>query len=54
MNNYKENLEQITDFYSKRGILYTFTGNNSKEIYDKIIFQMKPKYQELSKIVQLN
>lgn len=54
MDNYKENLEQITDFYSKRGILYTFTGNNSKEIYDKIIFQLNPKYQEIPKTLQIN
>lgn len=54
MEAYKEHLEQIAEYYAERGILYTFTGINSKEIYDKIISQMQPKIQEIPKIVQIN
>ena len=54
MKNYKEHIDQIVDFYSKKGILYAFNGNNSKEIYEKIIAQMQPKFQESQKLVQIN
>lgn len=37
MHNYKSNLDPILDYYIEKGILHMFTGDNSKEIYSKII-----------------
>ncbi len=51
MAHYKEHLDSIIDFYSDRGILYSFNGNNSKEIYDKIISKLAPESEKKAVLI---
>lgn len=51
MTQYKEHLDSIIDFYSNRGILYSFSGNNSKEIYEKIISKLSPESQNKAVLI---
>lgn len=37
MLNYRNNLNPILEHYNQKGILHMFTGDNSEEIYSKII-----------------
>ena len=43
MFHYKSNLKPSLDYYNHRQILYVFTGDNSAEIYSKIIDKFTTK-----------
>lgn len=43
MKSYTDHLDSIKAFYHQKGILHTFSGSRTKEIYAKIIHQMQAK-----------
>ena len=46
MQSYKKHLDLIKEYYEEKGILYTFNGGNSLEIYEKILLKMQPNRTE--------
>lgn len=46
MYQYKHNLNPILEHYNDKGILHTFSGENSKEIYYKIIQKFTSKREQ--------